>query len=344
MLPSFIVVTPALRWLAISPMHIPDGFLSAPVSLVCAAVSTAGGTAACLRARIAADRRRTALTGVTAAFVFAAQLLNFPVAGGTSGHLVGGVLAAVLLGPSTAVVVMTAVLVVQCLVFGDGGLLALGANVLNMAIVHPLVGFALYRLIAGRAGPRGVRGIASAAFGSWTATVVAAATCAGEIALSRIAAAALVLPAMLAVHLATGLGEAVITGLVLAALARLRPELLRSATAASPSAKRPASIAVLGLSVASALAFFVSPFACKWPDGIERVVERIGLEPSQARITLPAPFGGYVIPGLGGSFLAMSVAAIMGTLLAFGVCLAIGRGLMPRTPPREDARVTPSRS
>ncbi|MDP9151630.1 MAG: energy-coupling factor ABC transporter permease [Myxococcota bacterium] len=325
-------------------MHIPDGFLSAPVSLVCAALSTAGVAAACVRARVAAGPRRVALTGVTAAFVFAAQLLNFPVAGGTSGHLVGGVLAAVLLGPSTAVVVMTAVLVLQCLVFGDGGLLALGANVLNMAIVHPLVGFALYRVIAGRAGPRGVRGIASAAFGSWAATLVAAATCAGEIALSRIAAPALVLPAMLAVHMALGLGEAVITGLVLAALARLRPELLRSATVMpSLSAKQGASSAVLGLAVASALAFFVSPFACKWPDGIERVVERLGIEPSQSRMTLPAPFGGYVIPGLGGSFLAMSIAASVGTLLAFGVCLAIGRGLVPRTASRGDAPVTPSR-
>ena len=99
--------------------------------------------------------RAVAMMGVTAAFVFAAQMINFPIVGGTSGHFVGGVLAAVLLGPSAAVIVMAAVLAMQCLLFGDGGLLALGANVLNMAVIHPIVGFALYRALAGCAGGDG---------------------------------------------------------------------------------------------------------------------------------------------------------------------------------------------
>src|SRR5580692_2424746 len=165
-------------------MHIPDGFLPVPVSAACAGLSTAAIGAAAFRAHHALGPRAVAMVGVTAAFVFAAQLLNFPVAGGTSGHLIGGVLAAVLLGPSAAVVAMTAVLILQCLVFGDGGLMALGANVLNMAVIQPLVGITIYAVVSGRAGGAGrvhpVRRVAAAAFASWIATLVAAAACAGE--------------------------------------------------------------------------------------------------------------------------------------------------------------------
>jgi cobalt/nickel transport system permease protein len=266
------------------------------------------------------------MIGVTAAFVFAAQMLNFPVAGGTSGHLIGGVLAAVLLGPSAAVIVMTAVLMLQCLLFGDGGLLALGANVLNMAVVHPLVGFALYRVVVGRTGLRGARGITGVAFGSWAATVVAAATCAGELALSRVAAPLVLLSAMVGVHMVIGLGEALIAGMVFATVMRLRPELAlpKSATRAAP-----ASTVVLGLSASLALALFVSPFACTWPDGLERVALRLGIEPSQALISVPSPLRGYALPGLQGLGIATSIVAVLGTLLAFGVCAVIGRALAP---------------
>jgi cobalt/nickel transport system permease protein len=333
-------------------MHIPDGFLSAPVSLACAVLAAAGVGAAAARARTdqaSPGPRGVALVGVTAAFVFAAQLVNFPVAGGTSGHLVGGVLAAVLLGPSAAVVVMTAVLALQCLVFGDGGLLALGGNVLNMAVVHPVVGFAVYRLVAGRAAAQGRgregRRIAGAAFASWVATVVAAATCAGELALSRVGASAVVLPAMVGVHALIGLGEATVTALVLATVVRLRPELLeRARRGAGPTRAGP--IALLGLTTASAIALFVSPFACRWPDGLERVVARLGVEPSRALVSAPAPLRGYTVPWLAGRdlTLATSVAALAGTLLVFGLCVAIGFWLAPR-PARADAVATrPSRS
>ena len=185
--------------------------------------------------------------GVTAAFVFSAQMINFPVAGGTSGHLVGGALAAMLLGPAAAVIALTAVVMMQCLVFGDGGLLALGANVLNMAIVHPLVGFVVYRALLGRVGsggaPGAARRIASIAFASWVATVVAAGTCAGELALSRVAAPGVVFPAMVAIHVAIGLGEALIAALVVATVLRLRPEFLDRSRlpASSRTPARPSS-------------------------------------------------------------------------------------------------------
>jgi len=309
-------------------MHIPDGLLSVPVLLGGAALSAVAVGTACARERQRLSAQGASTLGVTAAFIFAAQMLNFPVAGGTSGHLVGGVLAAVLVGPYAAVVVMTAVLVLQCLVFGDGGLLALGANVLNMAVVHPLVGFAFYRAVAGRGGPSGVRGIAGVAFGSWVATVVAAAACAGELTLSGIAAPSVVLPAMVGVHAAIGLGEALIAALVVATVVRLRPELLRRARPRVGSSVL--SGALLGLTASFALALFVSPFACTWPDGLERVVERFGIDPSRARLPLPAPLRGYVMPGLGASWLGTSVAALAGTAIVFVACLGIGRILTPK--------------
>jgi cobalt/nickel transport system permease protein len=309
-------------------MHLPDGFLSTPVAVACATLAVAGVGAAGSRSRVLLGSRAVPRMGVTAAFIFSAQMLNFPVAGGTSGHLVGGTLAAVLLGPSAAVVAMTAVLVMQCLVFGDGGLLALGANVLNMGMLHPIVGFAVYRLLIGRAtadrAPSAARRIASLAFASWVATVVASAACAGELVLSRVAAPGVVFPAMVAVHLAIGLGEAVIAALVLATVLRLRPGVFER-RAPDPSAGA-GSIAVLGLATSLGLALFLSPFACKWPDGLERLAQHVGLEPRQAQLTA-APLRDYIIPGVKSSLLATSLAAAAGTLLVFGLSFALGAWL-----------------
>jgi cobalt/nickel transport system permease protein len=313
-------------------MHIPDGFLSAPVAVASATLSVAAVAAGARRSRALLGSRAVARMGVTAAFVFAAQLINFPVAGGTSGHLIGGVLAAVLLGPSAAVIVMTAVLTMQCLVFGDGGLLALGANVLNMGVIHPIVGFAVYRVVVGPPSrdrrPHDARRVAAVAFASWVATVVAAATCAGELALAGVAAPGLVLIAMVGVHLAIGLGEALITALVVASILRLDPALLERPRAPSPPSSSP--VVLLGLAAALGLALFLSPFACRWPDGLERVVARLGVEPSRVRVSLPVPLRDYTIPGLAGSLWAPSLAAAAGTLLVFGLCCAIALWLVPR--------------
>lgn len=313
-------------------MHIPDGFLSAPVAVACAALSVAAVGAAAARSRALLGSRAVARMGVTAAFVFSAQMINFPVAGGTSGHLVGGVLAAVLLGPSAAVIAMTAVLAMQCLVFGDRGLLALGANILNMGVVHTIVGFAVYRVVAGRAAREPAsspaRRVAALAFASWVATLLAAATCAGELALSGVVAPAVVLPAMLTVHVAIGFGEALISALVLATILRLRPELVdcQRHPESAHSSRRPGSMVVLGLAASLGLALFLSPFACKWPDGLERVVERVGLEPARVHLS-SAPLRDYTIPGLGDSFLTTSLAAAAGTLLVFALSCALGSWL-----------------
>jgi cobalt/nickel transport system permease protein len=207
-------------------MHVPDGFLSNEVA-VAAAIPAALAVGYGLRkATRDLDERRVPLLGVTAAFVFAVQMLNFPVAGGTSGHLLGAALAAMLLGPWLACVVMTVVLTAQCFVFADGGVTALGANVLNMGMIGALlVGFGMVAAI--RLLPRG-RGVylATAAVGAWLAVMMGALACSIELGVSGTVPLTTVLPAMLGVHALIGVGEAVITVAAASAVLLTRPDLL----------------------------------------------------------------------------------------------------------------------
>ena len=246
-------------------MHIPDGFLDVKTAVASGTLAATGVGAALWQAKRTLPSRRVPLLGVTAAFVFAAQMLNFPVAGGTSGHLVGGVLAAVLLGPGAAIIVLTTVLLVQCFLFADGGVTALGANIFNMGLIDVVTGYAIYlgvrRVVTGQ---RGL--VLAAAFAGWCATVLAAICCAGEVAWSGKVAWRLVFPAMTGVHMLIGIGEGAITALVLLAIVRVRPELVERKT----DVPQPAATIGYGLLVALGLAFFVSPFACEWPVGENR--------------------------------------------------------------------------
>jgi cobalt/nickel transport system permease protein len=207
-------------------MHIPDGFLNAATAAGTYVIS-AGGVGYGLR-RLAGKlgEKQIPTLGVMAAFIFAAQMLNFPVAGGTSGHLVGGALAAILLGPWTGLLVMTCVLLVQAIVFQDGGITALGANVLNMGIISVFVGYYVYRLVSellkGKRLAEPVGGFVS----GWTSIVVAAVACAVELALSGTSPLGVALPAMAGMHALIGIGEGLITALVLGFLRATRPDLL----------------------------------------------------------------------------------------------------------------------
>jgi cobalt/nickel transport system permease protein len=309
-------------------MHIPDGFLDAKTALAAGALSAAGLALALRRVRRRFPSRRIPLIGLAAAFIFAAQMLNFPVAAGTSGHLVGATLAAVLLGPSAAVLVMSAVIILQCFMFADGGLTALGANLFNMALLAPLVGYAVYRLVRRLAGD-GLRiRLLAAGFGAWCSTVAAAVACAGQLALSGTVLWRTVLPAMAGVHMLIGLGEAVITALVVAAVARARPELLHQPTAAD-GWRRHADVAAFGVLVAVGLAVFVAPFASPWPDGLLRVARSLGFAPrATGAPLLPAPLARYVVPGLGGAG-STAVAGAVGALVAFAVAYLTARALTP---------------
>ncbi len=227
-------------------MHVPDGFLDAPTSAATAAVA-AGGVALALRgARRELDERTAPLAGLTAAFVFAVQMVNFPVGAGTSGHLMGGVLAAVLVGPWTAVLCMTVVLIVQALLFADGGLTALGTNVTLLGLVAVAVGWAVFRLLAALL-PRTRSGVLVAAgAGAFLSVPVAALVFTGLFAIGGVADVAVgtVALAMGGVHALIGLGEAAITVAVVGAVLAVRPDLVYGARAlhrATLLAERPAS-------------------------------------------------------------------------------------------------------
>ena len=216
-------------------MHIPDGFLSPEVAVACAIPAAAAVAIGLRRANVDLDERRVPLLGVTAAFIFAAQMLNFPVAGGTSGHFLGAALAAILLGPWLACLVLAVVLGVQAFVFADGGITALGANIFNMGVVGALlVGGLMYaaRRVAGQ-GRTALLAISGA--GAWLAVMAGATTTSLGLAISGTVPLDTVLPAMLGVHALIAIGEAVVTVAAVSAVLATRPDLL----GVEPQAVRP---------------------------------------------------------------------------------------------------------
>ncbi len=309
-------------------MHLPDGFLDAKTALLTTGAAGAGLGRALRQVRTTLEPRQMPMLGLAAAFVFAGQMLNFPVASGTSGHLLGGVLTAILLGPAAAVVVMTCVLIVQCLVFNDGGLLALGANVFNMAIVNTCGGYLVFRLLR-RLMPLGkTRGtIFAAAFAGWFGTVLASVTCAGELALSDQSPWSAALPAMALVHMVIGLGEGLATGLILMAVLRTRPELAAGAGGGPCAAG--GGLTAYGLLVALGLAVFVAPFACPWPDGLEAVAKTLGFARPLAAPLLKAPVSDYRLPFIGSMAAATAVAGVIGAVLAFIGAYGLARLIAP---------------
>ena len=207
-------------------MHIPDGFLDTTTSVVTWVASAGSIAYAVRRAGKELDERQVPLMGVSAAFIFAAQMLNFSVAGGTSGHLLGGALAAILLGPWAGMLVITSVLAIQALLFQDGGLLALGANVFNMAVIGVLLGWVVYTGIKRLFGDKTWSTMAGGFAAAWLSVVVASLVAAVELALSGASPWGVVLPAMVGVHALIGIGEGLITVAVLAFLRVTRPDLL----------------------------------------------------------------------------------------------------------------------
>ncbi|MDP8262829.1 MAG: energy-coupling factor ABC transporter permease [Candidatus Ancaeobacter aquaticus] len=206
-------------------MHIPDGFLSTP-AWVSTWVLSFGGLAYCVRkTKEVLQDKVVPLMGVMAAFIFAAQMLNFPVLGGTSGHLLGGVLAAILLGPYAAAIVLSCVLIVQCIVFQDGGLTALGANIFNMSIIGTMGGYCVYLLML-RIFNNNKKVLIAAGIAAWVSVMCASGLCAVELALSGMSPFKVVLPAMLFVHAFIGIGEAIITMLVISFVLKVRPDLI----------------------------------------------------------------------------------------------------------------------
>ncbi len=309
-------------------MHLPDGFLDPKTVLLSTGAAAAGVGIALRQVRNALAPRQVPLLGLAAAFVFAAQMLNFPVAGGTSGHLIGGVLTAVLLGPSAAVVVMTCVLMVQCLMFADGGLLALGANVFNMAIVSVCGGYFVFRLARRMIRTDETRAtVFAAAFAGWFGTVLASISCAGQLAMSGTAPWPMAFAAMANVHMLIGVGEGLATGLITMAVLRARPELVAGAGRQGHGSAF--GFVAYGVLISLGLAVFVGPFACAWPDGLARVATALGFADRAAAPALAAPLPDYQLPFIGSATEATAAAGLVGTVLAFIAAYVLARALVP---------------
>ena len=211
---------------SIQLLHAPDGFVSVPIALAMWIATIAVVAYAVRRTNRHLDDRAVPLLGVIAAFIFAAQMFNFPVVGGTSGHLLGGVLAAVMLGPWAGTLVMTAVVAVQALLFQDGGLVIMGANIFNMGIVGTLGGYAVYRAVAGLLGGEARGRYPAAGIAAWMAVMAGALAITLQLAVSGATDLGLALPVILGLHAIIGLGEAAITVAAIAFIANVRGELL----------------------------------------------------------------------------------------------------------------------
>jgi cobalt/nickel transport system permease protein len=267
------------------------------------------------------------MLGLASAFIFAAQMLNFPVLGGTSVHLTGANLVAVILGPAAAVLVMSSVLILQCLMFADGGITALGANIFNMAIVAPFAGYAVYRLLYKLLGNNQRGRFTAIAFASWFSAVAASIMCAGQLALSGIVKWNVVFPAMAGIHMLIGLGEAIITTFVIATIARLSPEMLSNMDNLSP---KPVIRHLIGYGIVISLGLivFLSPFASRWPDGLAKIAESFGfMKVNPVNAIIPSPIPDYSFPGIHSSVFSIIIAGFIGTLIAFIISYFLARAL-----------------
>ncbi len=300
-------------------MHIPDGFLDAKTAVTTGVLAVAGLGLALRRVRQTLPPQQVPLLGLAAAFIFAAQMLNFPVGVGVSGHLLGGALAAALLGPAAAVIAMSAVLVLQCLLFSDGGVTALGANLFNMALAAPVAAWLVYRSLA-----RVLDRRLAVALAAWLSTLTAALLCAGELAWSGRVGWQLVFPALGGVHALIGIGEALITALILGAIVAARPELLETSVA---TPRR--DVLGLGLLLSLGLVLFIAPFACPWPDGLEKVAAQLGFEQHGSTL-LKSPLADYAVPGLKWEGLGTIVSGVIGTLAVFALAWAVVRMMKVR--------------
>jgi len=303
------------------PMHIPDGFLSVIVSLVLWGISVIVIGVALKRVNIDLEDRQIPLMGILGAAVFAGQMLNFSVTGGTSGHLLGAAIATILLGPWPAMLVMTCVVGVQAIVFQDGGLLALGANLFNMAIVGVAVAYFVQRFIQKLAGNRPWVMVVSGFASGWLSILIASLACGLQLALSGTSPANIAIPAMAGIHALIGIGEGLITAGALAFVASARSDLLTPEEIPTPASR---SLWVGGLALAVLLAV-ISPIASAHPDGLEWVAEQQGFL-GRAQTPLYDLMPDYLLPGISNEALATVLAGIVGVGLVLMATLGVAVG------------------
>ncbi|MGW5097041.1 energy-coupling factor ABC transporter permease [Streptomyces nodosus] len=319
-------------------MHVPDGFINAPTSAATGVIAATALAVSLRGARRELDERTAPLAGLVAAFIFAVQMLNFPVAAGTSGHLLGGALAAILVGPFTGILCVSVVLLMQGILFADGGLTALGVNITDMAIVTTVVAYAVFRGLV-KVLPRTRRSVTVASFLAALLSVPAAAVVftllyavggTTDVSLGKVATA------MIGVHVLIGIGEAVITALTVGAVIAVRPDLVYGARGlqqrlklrvggelvdAPAPAEEPVPapavsrrrLWITGLVTSLVLAGFVSFYASANPDGLEKVAADQGIDKKEERHAgADSPLADYGVKDIGDARLSGGLAGVIG--------------------------------
>ncbi|MFG1668701.1 energy-coupling factor ABC transporter permease [Streptomyces sp. Y7] len=344
-------------------MHVPDGFIDAPTSAVTGVVAAAAVAVSLRGARRELDERTAPLAGLVAAFIFAVQMLNFPVAAGTSGHLLGGALAAILVGPYTGVLCVSVVLLMQGILFADGGLTALGVNITNMAIVTTVVAYAVFRGLV-KVLPRSRRSVTVASFVAALLSVPAAALAftlmyavggTTDVSIGKVAGA------MVGVHILIGIGEAAITALTVGAVVAVRPDLvygardlrqrlrlrvggeLVDAPVAEPAvpvaARSSRKVWAVGLVTSLVLAGFVSFYASASPDGLEKVAADHGIDKkAEDHANADSPLADYGVKDVTDARLSGGLAGVIGV----GVTVVAGSAVFWAVRRRRADDVSPS--
>ena len=302
------------------PMHLPDGFLSLLVAIVFWIISTAIIGIALRQTKKTLGERQVPLMGVLAAAIFAGQMLNFTVAGGTSGHLLGAAIAAILLGPWPAILVMTSVVAIQALLFQDGGLLALGANLFNMAIVGVFVSYTVFRGLRKLLQKQNWGLFVAGFVAAWSSIFIASLACGFELALSGTSPANIAIPAMGAIHALIGIGEGLITLGMLTVIRAARKDLLDSNGKQQAGEKT----VLIGGGLLALLLAILSPLASTHPDGLEWVAEQQGFLFS-ARESLYTLLPDYSLPGVSNPVLTTIAAGVIGVIIVFVASYLFGR-------------------
>ena len=306
-----------------APLHIPDGFLNLVVSLVCWAITFVMISLAVSRTNKSLGEKQVPLMGIMAAFIFAAQMINFPVAGGTSGHLLGGALAAIVLGPWAGMLVMTAVIAVQGLLFQDGGLLVMGANILNMGLLTTAIGYGLYRSVVSKSQ---TTRLVIAGIAAWLSVMAGALATSLQLWLSGTSNLQTVMIAMLSVHALIGIGEALVTVSALAFISRTRPDLLGEGSASAEGGR---GWVVAGL-VISLVVVLLSPLASGNPDGLERVAIDMGfIDAGQSASYQIIP--SYTLPFLGETPVSTILAGALGMVIVGVIIFLLGQGMKAKS-------------
>ena len=297
-------------------MHVPDGFINAQVSVATGVISLGTLWAYIRNAKNLVADKLIALTGMMSALIFVLQMINFPIAAGTSGHLLGGALAVIVLGPSLGIICISIVVVIQSLLFADGGLSALGVNVLNMAIITSLTGWltitfwkklfgdSQFTLISGSV----IAGLLSVVFSSIAFVM--------EYAIGGTVSVPLgsVLIAMISTHLFIGLGEGIITALIISLLLRVRSDLVYANTKKDKSNNLSTSYGIFIVLILSLT--LITPYASSSPDGLESVASNFGFEETDGVVLLLEDYG---ISSVNNNFVSTILSALLGILSIAGL-------------------------